>query len=107
MSKIGKSGLFDNNNEMTKAFEIAVYKNRWIREVQDQQQTRAMNGSVHEKTLVATEEAENLSLEEKLMLKLNEKVTTDLTELNAVEYNSINFFKRRPNYIIEKKQKST
>jgi phenylalanyl-tRNA synthetase alpha chain len=104
MSKIGKARLFDNMNEMTKAYEIAVYRNKWI---QEHVREASISEPTSEKILIATKESERLSCEEKLLLKLNKKQITSIDELNAEEHKSLNLFKRRPNYILEQKQKIT
>ena len=104
MSKIDKARLFANTNEMTKAYEIAVYKNKWILE---QARKGSITDTSSEKIFIATEESERLSPEEKLLSKLNEKQISNIDELNAEELKSLNLLKRRPDYILDQKQKIT
>ena len=86
--------LFDF--DISVAFQHAL-RNKWI------EQRKA---SGEEKEIVLTGFADNLSAEEKLLQKLNYQKKVPKSNLSQEELQALALLKKRPGYIIEKKEKS-
>ena len=89
--------LFDDPKESSSAFENAL-RNKWVK------QERLPSG---ERALVLMPAANSLSPQEKMLQKLNSQENIDVGKLSSEENEAYHILKRRPDYLIEKKQKTT
>lgn len=89
--------LFDEPKESSAAFENAL-RNKWV------EQETLPSG---EKALVLMPSAGSLSTQEKMLQKLNLEENIDVGKLSSEENEAYNILKRRPDYLIEKKHKTT
>jgi phenylalanyl-tRNA synthetase alpha chain len=83
-------------NDISSAFRYAL-KNKWI----EQRKT-----SIGEKQIVVTSLANDQSAEEKLLQKLNIQKKIPKSNLNPEELQAFDLLKKRPGYVIEKKEKT-
>lgn len=115
MSKLWKAGIFEEENEIAKAFEIAVHRNKWLvqeakqEEEEEQQQQEQVLGE--EPKLVPLPSSSELSAEEIVLKKIyklssiNDCKSSDFT--TQEELNALNSLKKRPHYIVEQKDKQS
>jgi phenylalanyl-tRNA synthetase alpha chain len=89
--------VFDEPKESSAAFENAL-RNKWV------EQGILSSG---EKALVLLPSADSLSTQEKMLQKLNLQENIDVGKLSSEENEAYNILKKRPDYLIEKKQKTT
>ncbi|HEX2067585.1 MAG TPA: hypothetical protein VHF08_02680, partial [Nitrososphaeraceae archaeon] len=90
-----QEGYF-SDNDTSSAFRHAL-RNKWI----EQRKT-----SIGEKEVVLTSLANYQSAEEELLQKLNEQKKILKSNLNPEELKAFDMLKKRPGYVVEKKQKS-
>lgn len=90
-----KEGFFFDN-DTSSAFRHAL-RNKWI----EQRKT-----SVGEKEIVVTSLANYQSAEEEFLQKLNEQKKILKSNLNPEELQAFDMLKKRPGYVIEKKEKT-
>jgi len=88
---------FSFGNNTSAAFQHAL-RNKWI----EQRKT-----SNREKEIVVTLLANDQSAEEKLLQKLNSQKKITKSNLNPEELQAFDLLKKRPGYLIEKKEKTT
>ena len=88
--------LFQEGKEISAAFENAL-RNKWIEQKKSQSD---------EKLVVLTRLANGLSTQEELLQKLSKHAYIEIPSLNHKEKEAYNLLKRRPDYLIEKKQKN-
>ena len=87
---------FSFGNNTSAAFQHAL-RNKWI----EQRKT-----SNREKEIVVTLLANDQSAEEKLLQKLNSQKKITKSNLNPEELQAFDLLKKRPGYLIEKKEKT-